>query len=167
MLTWLAEQDDEFEDKSLYLRDDGSIEMKHHTHIVQILWLNKCEWLRNLRLRNLCARTILDEEFLYSLPQNIPKMQWNWDGQVYLCRETCRRLGYPLSPPRPFHTAPYPKNPEGRGEVMCSRLEHLNHGIVRAWADDMIRAAGSSPELSLNFKGVEAYLEERWMELRS
>jgi hypothetical protein len=90
-------------------------------------------------------------------------MQWNWDGQVYLCRETCDRLGYPRSPPRPFHTASCPKTPE----VMCSSLERLDNGIIRAWADDMIRSAGSSPELGLNFKGVEAYFEEVWMELQS
>jgi hypothetical protein len=116
-----------------------------------------CEWLRNLRLRNLCSRTILDEEFLHSLPQKIPKMQWIWDGHVCLCRETCHRLGYPPSSPRPFRTARYLETLESHKEVRCSRLERVDNGIIRAWTDDMIGAAGSNPELSLNFKGVEAY----------
>lgn len=84
-----------------------------------------------------------------------------------MCRETCHRLGYPPSLPRPFHTAPYLKTLESHEEVRCSRLERVDNGIIRAWADDMIRAAGSSPELSLNFMGVKGYFEESWMELRS
>ena len=137
---------------------------KYGRHVRQITWVVDCKSLKYLWLRNFCSRTKPDENFLYRLPRILSPITWEWTGELELRRDTCKRLGY-SQPPKPVNNRK-PDNRRG-GVIMiqsCGNRIDLEDSVVREWRNRMIRAAGSHPDLVLNFDKVKAFISDHWLE---
>jgi hypothetical protein len=114
----------------------------------QITWITECHSLKSLRLRNLCAETRPDEEFLYRIPERFPSIEFELTGWVELSYTTLDDFGY-LHPLNTFDLKHLPRGTKCAGSIKYETAIILHDEIIDQWRQKMFQAAGFHPMFRL------------------